>query len=257
MRRLDPRIRWNDLIMRMERQNRRNRNAINQQAIRARAKHNMLSWFPKGKPAENHAKRDELHRTLTAAQTATITMRGSTSASLAISISDSDEEIPYPMQTQIVETTSQDTRRRSQRVPIDPDKAMQPDKRRLAVELEETHDDLGRGLYNRSAKRRANPPGPESNHSFLPVNVQEGRTTANLRTDFNTDIETKDPPLLYMEQQTPVLNWDPNRSVRTQERPPPFIRQPAPTANLGFDRMFDMDEADALLDWAYRAGGFL
>lgn len=80
-------------MMRMERLGRRQKNTMNQEAVRARTKFSMLSWFLRAEKSVLNARCDGVLRSLTVVQIATNTTRGSTPASLTLLASDSNHEI--------------------------------------------------------------------------------------------------------------------------------------------------------------------
>ena len=98
MRRLDPRIRWTDITMRMERRNRPNENALNMLASRSmRPLYKMLSWHTKGRVATINTRRAAVLAQLTPAQIAANTTRGSTPGLINPALGEIGGRIPHPV----------------------------------------------------------------------------------------------------------------------------------------------------------------
>lgn len=88
-------------MMRMERLNRRQKNTLNQEAVRARTDLSMLSWFPRATKFVINARLDGLLRSLTVAQIAANTTRGSTPAFLVLPASKGNHKLSPRMPTPI------------------------------------------------------------------------------------------------------------------------------------------------------------
>ena len=78
VRRIDPRIRWIDITMRMALEGRPSENSLNQDGVRNRPKYGMRSWFPKQVHQNHNARREAVMGMLSDEQIAANTTRGTT-----------------------------------------------------------------------------------------------------------------------------------------------------------------------------------
>ncbi len=94
-RRLDPRVRWCDILMRMELGDRPTHNAVNTECFRWRAKFSMVSWHETPAPGAAKVKASVL-RKLTPAQRAMNSTRGSTPGLIDLSLGEQGGRVPLP-----------------------------------------------------------------------------------------------------------------------------------------------------------------
>ena len=78
IRRIDPRVAWNDILMRMPRQGRRNQNALNMECSRMRPRYHMISWHPTSDESKANELQNQVVKLLSDEQQAANTTRGST-----------------------------------------------------------------------------------------------------------------------------------------------------------------------------------
>ena len=237
--------------MRMERNNRRSRNAINQQALRLREKNNMLSWFSKVNSDVNNAKRDRILQSLTSVQTAAGTRRASSSASPATALNSLDNDALYPTRPVVTRNDPQGISQDPHRVPVDPEQLRQAGKRPLDTEPEKTYGNLDHGIVTRSTKRHV-----------ITSGLTDDRRASMLANDpsmLGAPATTVDMSVSHMNQGTSVLTWGLDNMARTEREEATPSRHQEPlvstalqdlTTTFEHDGATDMDEADLLLGWA-------
>ena len=96
IRRIDPRIRWIDITMRMPLDGRPSENSLNQDGVRNRPKYGMRSWFPKKIHQTHNARRDTAIAILSQAQIALNTTRGTTPGLINPELGEAGGRVPYP-----------------------------------------------------------------------------------------------------------------------------------------------------------------
>ncbi len=96
VRRIDPRVRWTDITMRMPFEGRPSENSLNQDGVRHRPKYGMRSWFPKQVHRAHNARRDTAMAMLSAAQIAANTTRGTTPGLIAPELGEAGGRVPHP-----------------------------------------------------------------------------------------------------------------------------------------------------------------
>ena len=96
VRRIDPRIRWIDITMRMALEGRPSENSLNQDGVRNRPKYGMRSWFPKQVHQNHNARRDAVMGMLSDEQIAANTTRGTTPGLKDPALGEAGGRIPHP-----------------------------------------------------------------------------------------------------------------------------------------------------------------
>ena len=96
IRRIDPRVRWIDITMRMPLEGRPNNNSLNQNSGVKRAKYGMQSWFPKPARQVQNSRRDTVLAMLSKEQIAANTTRGTTPGLINLALGENGGRIPYP-----------------------------------------------------------------------------------------------------------------------------------------------------------------
>ena len=96
IRRNDPRVTWNDFLMRMPREGRRRQNALNMESSRARARYNILSWHPTTDEMKDNELRQRVLSKLSPAQIARNTTRGTTPGLVNFTMGEAGGRIEHP-----------------------------------------------------------------------------------------------------------------------------------------------------------------
>ena len=96
VRRIDPRIRWIDITMRMTLEGRPSENSLNQDGVRNRPKYGMRSWFPKKVHHTHIARRNAVMEILSNEQIAANTTRGTTPGLKDPALGEAGGRIPHP-----------------------------------------------------------------------------------------------------------------------------------------------------------------
>lgn len=97
IRRIDPRVRWTDITMRMPLEGRPSESSLNQDGVRNRPKYGMQSWFPKQIHQAYNARRDTVLAMLSPAQLAANTTRGTTPGLINPILGEAGGRVPPPV----------------------------------------------------------------------------------------------------------------------------------------------------------------
>ncbi len=96
IRRIDPRVRWIDITMRMPLEGRPSDNSLNQDGVRNRPKYGLRSWFPKQVHQARNTRRDTVMAMLSPAQIAANTTRGTTPGLIDHILGEAGGRVPHP-----------------------------------------------------------------------------------------------------------------------------------------------------------------
>ena len=97
IRRIDPRVRWCDITMRMSLEDRPSNNSLNQDGVRHRERYAMLSWHSNQVHRVPNVRRNGVLAMLTARQIAANTTRGATPGLIDSGLGDSGGRIFHPV----------------------------------------------------------------------------------------------------------------------------------------------------------------
>lgn len=97
IRRIDPRVCWSDILMRMPLAGRRNQNALNMESSRMRERYHMICWRPGTDAERENIVRQRVLAKLTPQQIAANTTRGSTPGLINPLIGEAGGRVPHPI----------------------------------------------------------------------------------------------------------------------------------------------------------------